>query len=292
MKLAVFGRKFDKGFEASLHVFFNKVCEQNAEVYIYKPFFDFLKNNPLNNICAFKEFNSFENITPDFDFFFSLGGDGTFLEAVQFVRDSGIPIVGINTGHLGFLANISQEEIGKSLDYIFTGDYVTEKRSLIAFHSPDNPFSDFPYGLNEVTIQKNDPSLIAIDVEINGNFLNTYWTDGLIISTPTGSTAYTMSAGGPILSPDCHAIIISPIASHNLTVRPIVITDNVELKLKVKSRSGLFLVTIDSRSHEFSCEKPIILKMAGFTIQMAQLPNHTFFSTIRKKLMWGADIRN
>lgn len=143
-----------------------------------------------------------------------------------------------------------------------------------------------------MTIQKRDTSLITIDAEINGNFLNTYRTDGLIVSTPTGSTAYSMSVGGPILAPDCKALIVSPIASHNLTVRPIVLTDNLELKLNIQSRSGIFLVTIDSRSHEFSSDAAIMLKIAEFKIHMAHLPNHSFYSTIRKKLMWGADIRN
>lgn len=292
MKIAVFGRKFDKSFEANLQVFFKQLCEQNVDLFIYKPFYEFLKTSDLFKTCSFETFNNYNQITSDFDFFFSLGGDGTFLEAVQYVRDTGIPIIGINTGNLGFLANISQEEIRESLENIFSGNYGIEKRSLIAFNSPENPFSDFPYGLNEVTVQKHDTSLITIDAEVNGNYLNTYRTDGLIISTPTGSTAYTMSVGGPILAPDCQAIIISPIASHNLTVRPIVITDNIELKLNIQSRTGHFVVTIDSRFHKFSSETPIILKMAGFSINMAHLPNHTFYSTIRKKLMWGADIRN
>ncbi len=292
MKIAVFGRKFDKSFEAGLQIFFDKICRQNAEIHIYEPFLKFLETIPSFNICKPETFKSNKQIEADFDFFFSLGGDGTFLEAVQYVRDSNIPIIGINTGKLGFLANIAQEEINKSLDNIFSGNYSIEERSLIAIATPSNPFDDFPYGLNEVTIQKRDNSLITIDVEINGDFLNTYRTDGLIISTPTGSTAYSMSVGGPILAPDCKAMIISPIASHNLTVRPIVITDVFELKLRVQTRSSKFLVTIDSRSHELSTNIPIIIKLANFKIHMVRLPNHTFYNTIRKKLMWGADIRN
>jgi NAD+ kinase len=292
MKIAVFGRKFDKNFEAGLQIFFDKICRQNAEIHIYEPFLRFLETIPSFNICTPELFNNHTQITADFDFLFSLGGDGTFLEAVRYVRDSNIPIIGINTGKLGFLANIAQEEIEKSMDDIFTHNYSIEERSLIAFDAPSNPFTDFPIGLNEITIQKRDNTLITIDIEINGDFLNTYRTDGLIFSTPTGSTAYSMSAGGPILAPDCNAIIISPIASHNLTVRPIVITDIHKLKIKVQSRSKNFLVTIDSSSHELPTGEPIIIKMADFKIRMARLPNHTFYNTIRKKLMWGADIRN
>jgi len=292
MKIAVFGRKFDKNFEAAMQVFFDKICKQNAEIHIYEPFFKFLETIPTFNICTPELFNSNNQITKDFDFLFSLGGDGTFLEAVRYVRDSGIPIIGINTGKLGFLANIAQEEIEKSMDYIFAHNYTIEERSLIALDASSNPFKDFPFGLNEITIQKRESTLITIDIEIDGDFLSTYRTDGLIFSTPTGSTAYSMSAGGPILAPDCNSIIISPIASHNLTVRPIVITDGHKLKIKVHSLSKNFLVTIDSSAHEYLTGEPIVIKTADFKIRMVRLPNHTFYNTIRKKLMWGADIRN
>jgi NAD+ kinase len=292
MKIAVFGRQFDKSFEAGLQIFFDKICRHNAEIHIYEPFLKFLETIPSFQICKPEIFKISTQITSDFDFFFSLGGDGTFLEAVQYVRNTKIPLIGINTGKLGFLANIAQEDIEKSMDDIFRGNYTVEERSLIAFDAPSNPFGDFPYGLNEVTVQKCDNTLLTIDTEINGDFLNTYRTDGLIISTPTGSTAYSMSVGGPILAPDCNSIIISPIASHNLTVRPIVITNNHVLKLKVKSRSSGFLVTIDSRSYKLKTELTVIIKMADFKIHMIRLPDHTFYNTIRKKLMWGADIRN
>jgi len=292
MKIAVFGRKFEKSLETGLLVFFDKLCQFNADIYVHQPFLEFLRNNSYLNVCNYLTFESQEEITKDFDFFFSLGGDGTFLEAVRYVRDKGIPMAGINIGRLGFLANIAQEEIGKSLEDIFSGNYSIEHRSLIEFSSEVNLFSDFPYGLNEVTVQKLNNSLITIETAINGNYLNTYWTDGLIISTPTGSTAYSMSVGGPILSPECRSFIISPIASHNLSVRPIIIPDSFEIILKVHSRSGRVLATIDSKSGDFDSGTEIKLKLADFKILMVQLPNHSFYRTIRKKLMWGADIRN
>jgi NAD+ kinase len=292
MKIAVFGRKFEKSLETGLFVFFDKLCQYNADIYIYRPFLDFLKNNSSLNVSNFLTFESHEDISENFNFFFSLGGDGTFLEAVRYVRNNGIPMVGINIGRLGFLANIGQEEIGSSLEDIFSGNYSIEQRNLIEFITEQNIFEDFPYGLNEITVQKLNNSLITIETAINGNYLNTYWTDGLIISTPTGSTAYSMSVGGPIVSPECRSFIISPIASHNLSVRPIIISDDLEIILKVHSRSGSVLVTIDSKSGEFESGTEIKLKKAGFKIRMVQLPNRTFYGTIRKKLMWGADIRN
>jgi NAD+ kinase len=293
MKIAVFGRKFEKSLEETgLFVFFDKLCQYNAEIYIHRPFLEFLKKNSSLKLNNYLSFESYREITKDFDFFFSLGGDGTFLEAVRYVRNTGIPMVGINIGRLGFLANIAQEEIGPSLENIFSGSYSIEQRSLIEFNAEQNIFGEFPFGLNEITVQKLNNSLITIETAINGNYLNTYWTDGLIISTPTGSTAYSMSVGGPILSPECRSFVISPIASHNLSVRPIIISDDVEIILKVHSRSGKVLATIDSKSGEFLSGTEIRLKLAGFKIKMVQLPNHTFYGTIRKKLMLGVDIRN
>lgn len=292
MKIAVFGRKFDPCFGSVLKLFIEKLNKHGAEIHIYKPFNEFLLNNndlELSENCLF---DKPDQITPDFNFFFSLGGDGTFLESVTYVRNKGIPIIGINTGRLGFLANIAQEEITSSIDNLINGNFTIEERSLIQFDSVDNPFSDFPFALNEITVQKKDASLITIDAFVDGQELNKYWADGLITSTPTGSTAYSLGTGGPIVAPDCKALIISPIASHNLTVRPIVITDDREIKLKINSRSGKFIVTLDSRTKEFKSGTEICLKLANYKVKIARLPNHTFFSTIRKKLMWGADIRN
>ena len=291
MKIAVFGKKIDRTFEAGLNRFFEKVCNQKIEIFIYEPFYNFLKTTNLK-ICSSDIFQNYNQINSNFDFFISLGGDGSFLEAVRFVRNSNIPVVGINTGRLGFLAYIAQEDISHSLDCLFSGNYSIEERSLFAFHSDNSPFSDFPYALNDITVQKIDNSLITIETEVQGNYLNTYWADGLIVSTPTGTTAYSMSVGGPIVAPDCRTIIISPIASHNLTVRPIVITDNLEIKLNIHSRAGRFLASIDSYSRELQSGNQITIRLADFKINIVRLPDQTFYNTMRKKLMWGADIRN
>jgi NAD+ kinase len=240
MKIAVYGRKFDKTFTSNIAIFFDFLMKKKADVHVYQPFYEYVaKLTNLGNTVS--TFQTHEQITKDFDFFFSFGGDGTFLEAVRYVRDKNIPLIGINTGRLGFLANIAKENISDSLQLLFAGNYTSEKRSLIEYSCANHIFSDFPYALNEVTVQKKDTSMLTITVDINNEYLNTYWTDGLIISTPTGSTAYSMSAGGPILSPTCNNIIISPIASHNLSVRPIVVPDNYIMKLKIESRPANFL---------------------------------------------------
>lgn len=291
MKIAVLGRTFSGNYSESLSTFFENVFKKADEIYIYEPFYNYLKTLSFN-LHNSKTFSSYSEINNGFNFFFSLGGDGTFLESVRYVRDTGVPIIGINIGRLGFLANISQNEINSSLDYLFSGNYIIENRSLISVKSNNNLSIDFPFGLNEVTVQKHDTSLITIHALVGSEEINTYWTDGLIISTPTGSTAYSLSVGGPIVAPDCRVLILSPIASHNLTVRPLVVSDSLRIKLKVVSRSGNFIITIDSITQIVPAEVELELTVAGFQIQMVNLPNHKFYSTIRKKLMWGADIRN
>jgi NAD+ kinase len=188
MKIAVFGRKFDKTFTSNIEVFFDFLMKNNADIHVYQPFHEYVNQLTNLNIPA-STFQTHEQIKNDFDFFFSFGGDGAFLEAVRFVRDKNIPLIGINTGRLGFLANISKENIFDSLQLLFTKNYTSEKRSLIEYSCANHIFSDFPYALNEVTVQKKDTSMLTITVDINNEYLNTYWTDGLIISTPTGSTA-------------------------------------------------------------------------------------------------------
>ena len=242
MKIAVFGKKFDATFEASLNEFIQQLQLRNVELCVYGPFYKFISQQThirLNNPTLFE---THQDVATDTDYFFTFGGDGTFLEAVRFVRDKKIPLIGINTGRLGFLANIPKDGISVSLNLLFDGKYTVDKRKLLTLSMANNPFVDFPYGLNEVSVQKSGNSIISIRTEVNGNFLHTYYTDGLIISTPTGSTAYSMSAGGPIITPDCNAIIISPIASHNLSVRPMLIPGEFTMKLFVGKWKTIFAV--------------------------------------------------
>lgn len=292
MKIAIFGRSYDNSFQNDMKVLLTYLEFKKVKVYVYDKLVDCMNGQVNIPNKTYRTFIHHTEITPDFNFFISIGGDGTFLEAVRFVRHKNIPLVGINTGRLGFLANISRNEIEQSIDCLLSGKFKTEYRSLIEFETANNPFSEFPYALNEVTIQKHGASLINIHTTINGQHVNNYWTDGLIISTPTGSTAYSMSAGGPILSPDCNNIILSPIASHTLSVRPIVVPGNFVISLQVKARSNIFLATIDSLNAQFNTGNEIILKPATFKIATAVIEGHSFFATLRQKLMWGADFRN
>ena len=227
------------------------------------------------------------------DLVLSVGGDGTFLETMVKVRDLGIPIAGINTGRLGFLANISEEEINHSLDLLYKGEYEIIGRSLLELTRPENLFKNSTsVALNEITIQKADLSMITISVYVDDTYLNTYWSDGLIVSTATGSTAYNLSVGGPILSPEDESIIISPISAHNLTIRPIVLSGKSRLKMVVEGRSNEFLATCDFRSRRVEFGRDIEIVQSGCKINTVNLKGRDFYSTLRNKLMWGADKRN
>jgi NAD+ kinase len=223
----------------------------------------------------------------------SIGGDGTFLESIMFLKNINIPVIGLNSGRLGFLANISKEEISLAFDAIIKGNYELESRSLLTLETETSIFGNFNFALNDVTIQKKDSTMITIDAYLDNEFLNTYWTDGLIVSTPTGSTAYSLSAGGPIVLPGSKNFIIAPIASHNLTVRPLVIPDTKEIRLEVRSRSGSFFVTVDNRVAAMEMpNNSFIIRKASFELKMVKLPFNSYYTTIRNKLMWGADTRN
>lgn len=293
MKVAIYGRNFDESFTESIHEFFKRLKYYNCEISVYKPFYNFLVDEiwfdpPIEGV-----FTSHLDMAAETGIMFTIGGDGTFLETINLVRNSGIPIVGINSGRLGFLANISRGEITKAIDTIFEKKYTFEKRSLLKFESPLGHFADFPYGLNEFTVHKKDTSsMITVHVYVNDEYLNSYWTDGLIISTPTGSTAYSLSVGGPIVFPELNNFIIAPIAPHNLTVRPVVLSDEYEIKLKVEGRSSDFMATLDSRSEIFEMDTEIIVKRSEFSINVLKIQGYSFSNTIRNKLMWGADRRN
>lgn len=292
MKIAIYGKTFEQDFSPGIKNLFRKLEKNNAEVLIYGPFYDFIREKAKITPDIIGTFTGFGDLPAGLNYFFSVGGDGTFLETVTFVRDTNTPIVGINSGRLGFLANISREELPESMDAIFRKNYSLEERTLLKFETSEGLFGDFACALNEVTIQKIGSTMITIQTYVDDELLNSYWADGLILSTPTGSTAYSLSVGGPIIIPDSNTFIISPIAPHNLTVRPVVIPDHVELRLKVNGRTPKFLATVDSRSAEMKNPVEIILKKADFRIQILKLDNHNYYSTLRSKLMWGADKRN
>jgi NAD+ kinase len=292
MKIALFGRPFSDDCKMNISAFFQILVDHKTELFIYGPFLDFLKQNTGVMPPIASTFESHEDIPNDVQFMFSIGGDGTFLKSVAIVQDYGIPIAGINTGRLGFLANITLENLTSSIEAIFQGHYSIEHRSLIKIALSEGALNGFSSALNEVSIQKRYTSMITIHTYLNDVLLNSYWADGLIISTPTGSTAYSLSVGGPIVTPDSNNFIISPLAPHNLTVRPVIVPDNKIIKLKVDSRDSSFILSIDSRSEIFDSNLEIIIRRADFTIKTIRIEGNTFYDNLRNKLMWGLDRRN
>ena len=240
-----------------------------------------------------EKFSDLETLSGLPDLVLSVGGDGTFLETMIKVKDLSIPVAGINTGRLGFLANISEEEINHSLELLLNGDYDVIERTLLEVEEPGSLFDgNSQVALNEITIQKADLSMITINVYVDDTYLNTYWADGLIISTATGSTAYNLSVGGPILCPEDDSIIISPISPHNLTIRPIIISGRSRLRMNIEGRSTGYLATCDFRSIKVPFEKEIKIRQASRKLKTVMIKGLDFYSTLRNKLMWGADKRN
>lgn len=293
MKIGLFGNRFNESFDAVIYHLLKRLSSRDdISISVHQNFADFLVNEKKYAFQFNHYFTNHSTLQKDLDFLISIGGDGTFLESVTLVRDSGIPIVGFNSGRLGFLANISSADIDRAIEELLEKKYVLEQRSLVGMYCEECLFDDFTYALNELTIQKTTSSLITIHTYINDIFLNSYWTDGLIISTPTGSTAYSLSVGGPIVTPDSNNFIISPIAPHNLNVRPIIIPDTSILKLKVEGRTSNYTLTLDSRSAIIEIGMEIIVKKSPFQINLIKLQSIDYFSTLRNKLMWGADKRN
>lgn len=266
----------------------------NAEVVIEENFLNIITHNQ-DITKNFSALSTFTKLDKSFDLFFSIGGDGTILKAVTFVADLGIPIVGINTGRLGFLATIQKEDMAKSLHQILAGDYSISERSLLTVTtSPENvEINALNFALNEVALnRKNTTSMIKVETYVDGNYLTSYWSDGLIVATPTGSTGYSLSCGGPVIDPHTNSFVLTPIAPHNLSARPLVIPDSTTVTLKVSGRENAFLVSMDSRIATLEDDTVITIKKADFTIKLLQLHDDSFIKTLRKKLLWGEDKRN
>ena len=261
------------------------VFEEN----FYKSFEQLIQAN------NFTTFSGYDDLDRDLDFFFSVGGDGTFLRSITFIRDLEIPVIGINTGRLGFLANIQKESIAVAFEKIINKQFVVQKRSLLGIKT-ENDHSELDqlnYALNEITVtRKNTASMIKVDTMLDGEFLTTYWSDGLIISTPTGSTGYSLSCGGPIISPSSQNIVLTPIAPHSLAVRPLVIPEQTVIELHIDSRADEVLLTLDSRMYTLHNKSKLIIEKCPFCILTLQLDDQTFIKTLREKLLWGEDKRN
>lgn len=292
MKFAVYGQYYHENLEAILSELFLFSKEKHVELVFEKGFVEMIsERQPLH----VKTFASHIDLDRSFDVFISIGGDGTILRAATFVRDLEIPILGINAGRLGFLASIPQESIAYYLDLVYRKEYTLSARTVLGLHSSvkNQQLEDINFALNEVSINRKDTtSMIVIETYLNGEYLNSYWADGLVISTPTGSTGYSLSCGGAVLLPDSKSLIITPIAPHNLNTRPIVIPENTEITLKVSGREENYLVSLDSRITTMTNEAVLTIRMEPFKINMVAFADKTFLNTLRNKLLWGEDKRN
>lgn len=292
MRIAIYGRSGTASVVPFVEQLLDEIKRCGVEAVIYHPFLNFIKHNS-NVDLSYETFSSHDDIRNKVEFLFSLGGDGTMLDTISLVRDSGIPVVGINTGRLGFLASIPKEEIAFCLDQLVKGRYETDQRSLIRLETNRSLFGEVNYALNEITIHKKDSSsMIIIHTYLNGEYLNSYWADGLIIATPTGSTGYSLSCGGPIIVPQSENFVITPIAPHNLNVRPIVVSDKYVISLEVEGRSQYFLASLDSRSVTIDSSIQLAARKEDFMINLVRLEDKNFLGTLRNKLMWGLDVRN
>ena len=246
----------------------------------------------VKGIEGFDRF-SYSDEIEDFDLLICLGGDGSILDSLSIVRSSNVPVFGINTGRLGFLSSVSSENVKEPLDEILSGNLKYDRRSVIKLSTKSNHFGDINYALNEVTVHKKDSSsMMIIHTYVDDEYLNSYWADGLIISSPTGSTGYNLSCSGPIIMPGSEVFIITPIAPHNLNVRPLIIPDNKKITLKLEGRDDEFLVALDARSEPIKIDEELVIEKGEFYMNVVRTPNHSFFSTIRNKLNWGLDNRN
>jgi NAD+ kinase len=291
-KIALFGMNFSPDFNRNILALFDIFSRHKAELIIHKDFAGYLLKNTGIKTPENKTFSDTFTLPADTDFLFSFGGDGTFLETLRIVQNRNIPVIGINTGRLGFLANISRDEICISVEDLFQGNYTLEERDLIRIRGSASIPEEFNVALNEITIHKYGAGMISVITELDGEYLNTYWADGLIISTPTGSTAYSMSVGGPIVLPESKIFIISPVAPHNLSVRPLVVPDNKVISLQVKSRADRFLVSVDSRTFEVGNDDVLVIDKALYSLKLVKFPGTSFYNTLRNKLLWGYDKRN
>lgn len=294
MKVAIYGQYYQISTEPIIKKILNFFKSKQVELVIEKDFLEMIYDKKLIT-KNYHTFSSYKDLDSSFDMMISIGGDGTILRAATMVRDSGIPILGINAGRLGFLAKVQKENINGFLQLVLDKKYTLSQRSLISLHcSPNNEdFEDINFAMNEISInRKETTSMITIETFLDGEYLNSYWADGLVVSTPTGSTGYSMSCGGPILTPAVKSFIITPIAPHNLNARPMVIPDDTEVTLKVSGRENYYLVSLDSRIATVPNESVLTLRKTPFHINMIEIPDETFLHTLRTKLNWGDDRRN
>ncbi|MFM8759916.1 MAG: NAD kinase [Methylophilaceae bacterium] len=292
MKIALYARHLAQEHLPVTGNLLDELKRLDCSIFIYQPLLHQLRIAGMEPPGS-KPFHSGSEIRGEVDFLLSIGGDGTILDTLTMVQDSGIPVLGINVGRLGFLTGVGKDEITAALEALQKGHYSIDKRSLLRLESNRNLFGGLNYALNELTIHKKDSSsMIIINTFLNGEYLNSYWADGLIIATPTGSTGYSMSCGGPIVAPHSGNFVITPIAPHNLSVRPIVVSDKNVISLEVEGRNQYFLASLDSRSVTIDTAISLAVRKEEFSMNLVRLGSANFLDTLRKKLNWGLDTRN
>jgi NAD+ kinase len=292
MRVAIYGRKVNK----QIAEYFIKLLEI-LEEFGWKPVIEEELNHQLIQKAGISEnyeiFRDHKDFHSGLDLVISMGGDGTFLKTVSYIRNSGVPIMGINTGRLGFLANISKDAMYETLAQVKNKEYEFQLRSLLRVHTEEDLFGSDNFALNELTLHKKDTSsMITIHASLDNKYLNTYWADGLIVATPTGSTAYSLSCGGPIITPGCQVHILNPIAPHNLNVRPMVVPDHLPISLEVEGRDRTYLLSLDGNSKSIRQGEQVVIRKAEFMINVVKFEDNNFLDTIRNKMLWGIDTRN
>ncbi|MEO5999301.1 MAG: NAD kinase [Chitinophagaceae bacterium] len=292
MKVAIYSRVVDLDYRIEMQHFFDELFRQKIAPVIFQPFFEQI----ISAIHLNKDISTFAvsaDLDDSIDFVISLGGDGTLLDTVTLVRDKNIPVMGINFGRLGFLASIGKAELAVAITALVNRNFIIDKRSLVHLDANRPLFGEVPYALNEFAIHKTDTSpMIKIHTYLNGEFLNTYWADGLIVATPTGSTGYSLSCNGPVVFPESGSFVITPVAPHNLNIRPIVIPDNNIISFEVEGRTDNFICTLDSRKEVVEKQVQLAIKRETFTFSLVRLNENNFLQTLRTKLSWGLDTRN
>jgi NAD+ kinase len=292
MKVAIYSRVIDYDQHNKVQQLLDELAKENIQPVIYQPFYEMIQASfhfP-DNTSVFTDSN---DLTEAFDFLISLGGDGTLLDTVTLVRNKNIPVLGINFGRLGFLASIGSKELHMAVQSLVKRTIVIDKRSLIHLDASKPLFGDVPYGLNEFAIHKTDTSpMIKIHTYLNGEFLNTYWADGVIVATPTGSTGYSLSCNGPVVFPESSSFVITPVAPHNLNVRPIIVPDDNIISFEIEGRTDHFICALDSRKELVDKKMQLAVRRESFTLSLVRLNENNFLQTLRNKLSWGLDTRN
>lgn len=292
MRIGLFGKSLSDKNVVYLNQLIKKLKDSSIEYCFFEPYMK-LVSRKTDVDTDVKVFHDHESLQQSADILFSIGGDGTLLDTLSLIRDSGMPILGVNLGRLGFLSSISREEILPAIDHLINGNYELDKRTLLNLVTNKGIEDELNYALNDLTIiRKDSTSLIVTHVYVDDDYLNSYWADGLIIATPTGSTAYSLSSGGPILTPGSENFVITPIAAHNLTIRPIVISDKSKIRIKVEGRDEKYLVSLDSRAFDIDSSVELLIRKEDFKVNLIRIADKSFFSTIRDKLKWGLDVRN